>query len=286
MKTNCSEEMPVFVIPTDEENSHFEKLDKSYEVISEMTGSERLYLNALIRRHRPQKIVEIGVAAGASSLIMLNALQDIEGSKLYSIDYNTPYYKDSEKKTGYFVDNYPELKNKWELRTGGLTLEFIEEIGGGIDFCLIDTMHVNPGEILDFLMVLPFLKDDAVVVFHDANFHTTTQKYTRIWGITNNLLMSSIYGIKLLQGNFIDRSSSINTDGLRKPNFANIGGIKLKKETKSHVWEIFNLLTIHWRYLLSSEDYEKVLAFIGKYYCDYVEYFENVYRYHQQRHSL
>ena len=55
-----------------------------------------------------------------------------------------------------------------DLYTGGLTAEFIETIGDEIDFVYIDTVNVTPGEMLDWLMVLPFLKNEAIVVFHDA----------------------------------------------------------------------------------------------------------------------
>ena len=32
---------------------------------------------------------------------------------------------------------------------------------------MIDSAHYEPGEIIDFLMVLPFLKEEALVSFHD-----------------------------------------------------------------------------------------------------------------------
>ena len=60
--------------------------------------------------------------------------------------------------------------DKWTLYTGGITPEFIENIGSCIDFAFIDTKHVTPGEMLDWLMVLPFLKNESIVVFHDTCF--------------------------------------------------------------------------------------------------------------------
>jgi predicted O-methyltransferase YrrM len=191
-----------FIIPTQPETQVLNNLDNSYKQISEMTQQEREYLNALILRNRPKKLLEIGVSAGGSSIVMLNAIKDIQSSKLYSIDYVDYYYRTFEKyhKTGYFVDNYHGLKDKWKLYTGGLSLKFIQEIGSEIDFCLIDTMHVNPGEILDVLMVLPYLSENCVIVFHDVNSHTNKGRNCSDWGITNNLLMSAIYGQKYVQG--------------------------------------------------------------------------------------
>ena len=48
--------------------------------------------------------------------------------------------------------------NKWTLYTGGITSNFIEKIGGDIDFVFLDTVHYAPGEWLDILQILPFLK--------------------------------------------------------------------------------------------------------------------------------
>ena len=64
------------------------------------------------------------------------------------------------------------MKN-WSLFKGDLATEFLEKIGNDIDMVFIDTVHYQPGEILDFLMVLPFLKEEAIVIFHDIAFQIT-----------------------------------------------------------------------------------------------------------------
>ena len=93
----------------------------------------------------------------------------------------------------------------------------MDEIGGDIDFCLIDTLHTIPGGILDFLMVFPYLKNDAIIIFHDINLHTS-DFHERQWDIPNGLLMSTIVGKKYIQGNF---SKTDNNNGI-KTNFPNI----------------------------------------------------------------
>jgi predicted O-methyltransferase YrrM len=64
------------------------------------------------------------------------------------------------------------MKN-WSLFKGDLATAFLEKIGNDIDMVFIDTVHYQPGEILDFLMVLPFLKEEAIVIFHDIAFQIT-----------------------------------------------------------------------------------------------------------------
>lgn len=53
----------------------------------------------------------------------------------------------------------------------------MENIGKEIDMVLIDSAHFEPGEILDFIIVLPFLKQEAIVVMHDiANQITVARR--------------------------------------------------------------------------------------------------------------
>jgi predicted O-methyltransferase YrrM len=49
-----------------------------------MWNNQREFINGVVRRFRPKKIVEIGVAEGCASSIILNAIQDLEDSHLYT----------------------------------------------------------------------------------------------------------------------------------------------------------------------------------------------------------
>lgn len=270
---------PEIIMPTNEENAILNELDDYYKTVSEMTEHERQFLNSIILRNKPKKLLEIGVSRGASSVVLLNAIKNKKNAKLYSIDRYEKYYADSSINNGSIVDSYPYLKNKWELYVNGLATDFIDEIGNDIDFCLIDTMHINPGEILDFLMVLPYLKEDAIIVFHDTNLHTHLEnvKYNLLWSITNNTLMSSIRGKKFVQGNFICNNTV----------FSNIAAVKLNKDTRQHLWEIFNLLTIKWSYMPSEEDLNKVIAHFKHFYDEkYIKYLELVIDYYKKNITL
>jgi hypothetical protein len=176
------------------------------------------------------------------------------------------------------VDDYPQLKVKWELFTGGLALNFMDKIGGGIDFCLIDTAHINPGEILDVLMILPYLKDDAVIVFHDVALHTYyfMEKKSEAGqkSITNNLLMSAITGRKYLQGNYVKEGEKY---------FPNIAGIKMNGDTKKNIFEIFNLLMVKWSYLPTDTHENEIISYFEKYYEKYfIHYLKDVFVYQKK----
>lgn len=266
--------------PDNYSKENLDKLDGEYKQFSEMSQKEREFLNYLVLKKQPKKLLELGVSAGGSSVIILNAIKNIENAHLSSIDYAKEYYKNKNLNVGHLVENYPKLKQKWKLYSGGLALEFMDEIGGDIDFCLIDTAHVCPGEILDFLMVLPYLKDDATLLFHDTNLHCITAKDIQFseWKFTNNILMSSIHGKKLLQTDF-------DYEDLNEahPMLPNIGAIELNKETKERVWEIFNLLSIGWCYMPSDIELLKLKNHFSRFYKNsLIEYFDRTINYQKK----
>lgn len=156
----------------DEINEILDSKPSPLSTLSEMSYKERCFLNGIIRQTKPKKILEVGVSAGGSSAVILNAIKDCDDARLYSVDYNKKWYRDNSKHTGFVIDSqFAHLKHKWRLYTGGTSAHFMEEIGGDIDLCLIDTVHSNPGEFLDFLIVLPYLKKNAIVILHDTCYH-------------------------------------------------------------------------------------------------------------------
>jgi predicted O-methyltransferase YrrM len=251
-----------------------------YIHFSEMAPSEQKFLNDLILRFQPKKALEIGIAAGSSSVILLNALQNTANNNLISVDYATQYYRDSTKKSGFIVAEYPLLKEKWRLYTGGLVSNFIEEIGDNIDFCFIDTMHSMPGEVIDFLSVFPFLKENATVVLHDTSLHT--------WGewpdaIATNLLASALSGEKVVLKDF-DKIffHHIMGKNIEVP-FSNIAATILDKNQKERIWDIFNLLTQKWAYMPTPDDLNSFRSILENYYAPlYLEYFDNVVNYQKK----
>ena len=238
------------------------KITKS-KLTSEMTYLERYFLNGIVRQTKPKKILELGVSAGGSSAIILNAIKDFDNAKLYSVDYNTKLYYDNSKNTGFIIDEkFSNLKDKWKLYTGGTAAKFMEEIGGEIDLCLIDTMHVNPGEFLDFLIVLPYLKKNAILILHDIALHYNGNERH---SITNCILFSCLRGKKL----------SFN-EGLWN-RFANIGAVILDENIKDNILDYLYLLTLPWEYLPTDNDiYECQKLFSKNYEEEFVDTFMNI----------
>ena len=62
-------------------------LMKKYNKFSEMTESEMMFLCGLIKETQSKKIVEIGVASGTSSLLMLDTLKNTENAHTKHTSY-------------------------------------------------------------------------------------------------------------------------------------------------------------------------------------------------------
>ena len=191
---------------------------------------------------------------------------------LYSVDYNTLLYGDKSKKSGFILEKeeYKDLLNRHKLYTGGVTAKFIEEIGGDIDLCFIDTAHVNPGEFMDILMVLPYLKKNAVVIIHDVASHTFSYQNNKLV-CTCGVLFSALKGRKIIPNDGI-----FNTIG-------NIGAVILDDDILDRIYDYFHLLTLPWEYLPTDDDIDITKNIFLKYYDKkYVDMFVNIYYYHKK----
>jgi predicted O-methyltransferase YrrM len=234
-----------------------------------MFAGESEFLNAVLLRASPKKVLEIGVSSGASTVVLANALKETDG-KLYSIDLSKTYYRDRSKPCGFIMEEYPELQNNRKQYLGGMACTFMDEIGDGIDFAFIDTAHVFPGELLDFLMVYPYLLSDATVVFHDTclNLAVGLDPFFERFFVTGTAC-SAITGEKLQP--LIDYA---NNSTFPSPN---ITAIKLTPETGQRLWEVFNLLVHTWEYPLSEEHLAQITGHFEKWYPkEAVEFFKRV----------
>ena len=214
---------------------------------SRMWGNQQPFINGVIRKFRPKKILELGVAEGGSSIIILNAIKDINNSHLYSIDLST------NELIGFCVKNiFTNLSKNWNLYTGNVAAKFLEEIGNGIDMALIDSSHYEPGEILDFLIVLPFLKEEAVVIFHDIANQITRSMHSRLeWA--PYIIFNIIRGKK-----YLPSGNNILTH--------DIGAVKLERNQYKYVNDYFRALGGQWQYFPDENHIKIIEKFFQKYY--------------------
>lgn len=142
-----------------------ERLD-GIEVIldapTEMTFEERLFLYALVRGTAPRRVLEIGTSQGGSALIFASAMEANGSGTVVGIE-PMPRVEIPDE----------QFKGRFELVTGespGAVAEASELAGGLFDLVLIDGMHIYSQAAADIAGALPFLADQAYLLFHDA-FH-------------------------------------------------------------------------------------------------------------------
>ena len=234
-----------------------ERLDPIYDTVapySEMKKNERYFLSGIIRAMKPKKILEVGVANGGGSAIILSAIRDIDGAELYSVDYTENSYRYPDKPSGFLVDEkFPELKDKWRIFRGGDVSRYIEEIGGDIDFLMLDTVHTHPWETLNFLCVLPFMRNDSFTVLHDISiFANPDDRYA----LACRYLFASVVSDEKI-------TPAPDDEDVR---FANIGAFKVSEITRQYVSNLFESLIIPWNIQINDTDLDGISRIISRHY--------------------
>ncbi len=226
----------------------------------EMSEFESAFLCGLIRKYEPKKILEVGVAAGGSTAIILQCLEDI-GNKyeMHSVDVSEKYYRTRDKQTGFLADSIRKNLNSGthKFYFGKILPLVIDDIGRDIDFVILDTVHSLPGEILDFLVVLPYLKDNAIVCLHDVVYHQS--KLKNAFGHATGLLFSAVTADKML--NFLP-----DEEDQYKSRYANIAAFQINSQTMKNIYNVFLSLTLRWAYLPPQEHFNAYAEFIVKNY--------------------
>ena len=224
-------------------------LDKVDEVPGEpeMSEFESAFLAGVIKQSTPKKVLEIGVAAGGTTAIILDSLETYSNEyALFSLDLNDKFYRDKTKKTGFLAEQYkqnnPLKKGTHSLITGKYAPLSANVVGDQIDLIIIDTVHVLPGEILDFLAYYPYLSNDAFVILHDTALNHK-----------GNSKPSKSFATKLLF-DVIQADKYINYDLSESYLFPNIAAFQLNPLTSKSLIDLVSSLTISWEYFPTEEE--------------------------------
>ena len=135
-----------------------------------------------------------------------------------------------------------DVNIKHNLRIG-IVPDVIDEVGDGIDFLILDTVHMVPGEILDFPVCLPYLKDNAIVVLHDVILHATS---IYINNYATQLLLDCITA---------DKMPVFGVDN--EIGYPNIAAFRINNDTKKYIYDVFSAMLLPWQYKVSDEEIDK-----------------------------
>ncbi|WP_315385740.1 class I SAM-dependent methyltransferase [Microvirgula aerodenitrificans] len=140
--------------------------------VASISEYDAAFFSGLVMAVKPRKIVEVGVASGWGSVMLLKALEaaGVEDHHYIGVDIAERFFYDANYATGQAVGEVvPSLASRYHLLTGRSIAEVAPELGGGIDFAFIDAHHMHPWATLDLLSLLPFLVPGTWVAMHDLN---------------------------------------------------------------------------------------------------------------------
>lgn len=225
------------------------------EQVCEMSESEHGFLCGLLRDRRPRKIVEVGVAEGGTTAVILKCARELNlDCTVYSVDVAEKLYYDPLKDVGFVLKKMGKNGNEGgcdnhRLLLGKFLPERLDEIGDGIDFLILDTVHVLPGEILDFIAAFPYLAHDAVVVLHDTCLHYAPNMNGN--EVATSVLLQSVVADKFL--NIQDR-------------YPNIAAFQINQDSYTYFTDMFSALILPWAYLPEDRELALYEAAIQKHY--------------------
>jgi predicted O-methyltransferase YrrM len=134
-----------------------------YTSPAEMRMPERVALYSLIFGMQPKNCLEIGTFRGGSSAIICGAMDDTGFGQLACVD---PMPKIEPAL-------WSKMSNRCRLFEGpspDILTQVAEQISAPFDFALIDANHTYDAVRRDIVGVLPYLADQAYLLFHDANY--------------------------------------------------------------------------------------------------------------------
>lgn len=166
--------------------------------------------------------------------------------ELHSVDLSEKLWCDDSLTVGFLAEEAKKFIPGACQHTclGKLASEWMPQIGGDVDCLILDTAHCLPGEVLDFLALLPYLRDGAVVVLHDLanNFRLVDMSNFRERANATKLLFDSVTAEKYLM-----RDQSAEDRG----GMPNIGAFRISEATRKNIADVVGVLTSTWLYLPS-----------------------------------
>ncbi|MBR2519757.1 MAG: class I SAM-dependent methyltransferase [Selenomonadaceae bacterium] len=262
--------IPLDYEPRNKIISELSKHGRGLENFILMSEFDSAFLCGALKTFRPKKILEIGVAAGGSTAIILQVLEEIGAPyEMHSIDLSDillieGYTNYSSGFLGTFAKEkiFGNLHGTHKLHLGKILPQVIDEIGGGIDFVILDTVHSLPGEVLDFPAVLPYLADNAVIVLHDVSLHQLRQDKCNATGV----LFGAVTAEKFL--NFQPEKYLFR--------YPNIAAFRVNEQTAANIENVFLALMLSWDYWPTDEQVKIYREHYRRFYSDaLVEIFQD-----------
>jgi len=156
----------------------------------------RLMLYSIVRKYKPEIVVETGVSRGASSAFILCAMRENGKGHLYSIDLpsdNAPAIKEegrnilgdgarysvAQKPVGHLVPEY--LKDRWTLilRDAKIELPALLKKTGEISIFFHDSLHTYEHMLFEYETAWPYISKGGLLLSHDVLWNEAFLKFSK-----------------------------------------------------------------------------------------------------------
>lgn len=207
------------------------------------------FLAGLINYIGPSRMLEIGVASGWSSAVMLqSANSNGNNARLSAIDLSHHYYLDKSIPTGQAVNEVtPDHIKNYDLLTGRLAIDVMDEIGD-VDFVFIDAHHMHPWATLDMISVLPFISEGTWVAFHDLNLCRVERHQ------------------HLNRGPYYMFNAWPDAKLHSTQNPPMIGAVKMERAPEAYLSELLEILYTPWEITVNAGIQSRFVDFIGRHF--------------------
>lgn len=227
-----------FISINDEDTSSIESYPET-----EMSLHEQAFLLKLLKKSHPNNILEIGLAAGGTSVSLLKNTDSSQ--HIYGIDISETYYRNTNYEAAYLIEKLcsHEEMARYKKFLGKDVIYRLPEIENiKFDFVILDTSHILPGELLSFFAIYKYLSPGCIVILHDlllnfARFDAKSLWYRRHSYATNVLF------------------TCIGSNRKYLPNYGhpNIGAFTIDNETEEYLESSFMALSQTWATLPTQE---------------------------------
>lgn len=154
-------------------------LEGAKTVGAEFYGKRILLQYAIVRAHRPELILETGVANGVSSSYVLEALHRNKRGQLHSIEIGNSPYVPEGRSPGWIVPDY--LQSRWSLHLcdARTCLPGLLDKLGTIDIFIHDSLHTYEHMKFEFKEAYPHLRANGILISDDASWNSAFSEFSR-----------------------------------------------------------------------------------------------------------
>ena len=176
----------------------YKKIEETYDHWPKggwgMQGTHGI-LYALIRRYKPEHLIETGIAHGYSATVILSAMKKNNMGTLTSVDNSDVIrFFGKEKDIGWLVPD--ELRSNWEIKIG-LTKDVLPKLNSEFDAFYHDSDHSETNMLFEFRWADEHLKPNGLMISDDIDLNRAWKIFNQQHRNYKNIIKSATTGVSI-----------------------------------------------------------------------------------------